>query len=811
MSSFLQDVRFAARMLRKNLGFALVAVLTLALGIGANSAIFSVVNAVLLRPLPYTEPGRLLFISSSDLKTKVNGINVSLTKLSLLREQHQVIESIAAYYGTSLSLVTDREPEAINGARATYDLFSVLGVLPNRGRTFLPEDDVQGAPDVAVISDGFWHSHFAADENILGRSIRLDSRSVSIVGVLPASFRFPLQFPEPDVWLPRVSEPAYLTQAQVHTGASYLSVIARLRRGETLARAQAELDTLNARYQSQFSGFVDSSKYGTSAVSLQDTLVGTLRSGLAVLLCAVGFVLLIACANVANLLLARATGREREMALRKALGASSPRLVRQLLIESLLLALLGGFVGVSLASIAVPAVRAFSPGSVPRLADARLDASVLLYSLLLCFITGVLFGFVPALQAAGRELQGALKEGSRGSSAGGPRGKLRALLVVSEMALALILMTGAGLLIESFARLMRVNPGFSSANLTIFPMNLPPGAYAEPARQVLFYRQLLERARSVPGVDAAGITTYLPLAGPVRFVYFCPEGLACQGIGKDPTTALRQVSSGYFDTVRTPVLKGRVFTERDNASSQPVVVVNQTIADRYWPGQNPIGRHLANSRDMIQREVIGVVADVKFSALNAANVEEMYQPLEQAPFLSSTLIVRSRGDLQPMITAMRAKFAEVDPNLPVAGIESMDSVVSASVAQPRLIMQFVGLFAGFALLLAAIGIYGVMAYSVSARRQELGIRMSLGAAPVDILKLVVGQGMRLALVGVLVGLAASLVLTRLIATLLFAVQARDPLAFAVAVGALLLTAFLACYLPARRATRVDPIMVLRSE
>ena len=811
MPSFWQDVRFAARMLRNNPGFAAVAVLTLALGIGANSAIFSVVNAVLLQPLPYAEPGQLLFISSSDLRSKANGINVSLTKLSLIREQHQVIESIAAYYGTSLSLVTDREPEAINGARTTYDLFSVLGISPARGRAFLPEEEAQGGPDVAIISDGFWHSHFAGDESILGRTLRLDGRPATIVGVLPASFRFPLQFPEPDVWLPRVSEPSYLNQAQVRSGASYLSVIARMRRGETLTRAQAELDTLNARYQSQFPGFVDSSKYGTSAVPLQDTLVGTLRPGLAVLLGAVGFVLLIACANVANLLLARATAREREIALRKALGASSPRLVRQLLIESLLLSFLGGIVGVSLASIAVPAVRAFSPGSVPRLADARLDGSVLLYSLLLCVVTGVLFGLIPALQAAGRELQGALKEGSRGSSQGGHRGRLRGLLVVSEMALALILMTGAGLLIESFSRLMQVNPGFSSASLTIFPMNLPPGAYAEPTKQILFYRQLLERAKSVPGVEAAGVTSYLPLAGPVRFVYFCPEGLACQGVGKDPTTALRQVSPGYFDTVRTPLLKGRVFTERDNAGSQPVVVVNQTIADRYWPGQDPVGKHLANSRDMIPREVVGVVADVKFSALNVANVEEVYQPLEQVPFLATTLIVRSTGDTQPMITAIRAKFAEVDPNLPLTGIASMDSVVAASVAQPRLIMQFVGLFAGFALLLAAIGIYGVMAYSVSARRQEMGIRMSLGAGSADILKLVVGQGMRLALVGVAIGVAASLALTRLIATLLFGVQARDPAAFTIAAVALLTTAFLACYLPARRATRVDPIIVLRYE
>src|ERR1700676_2055010 len=811
MQALLQDLKFAARMLRKNLGFTAVAVLTLALGIGANSAIFSVVNAVLLQPLPYRDPGRLLFLSAPLLQTKATGVNISSTRFTQITKQPSALESSAAYYGTTLSLVTEREPEAINGARATRNLFSVLGTSPVRGRGFLPEEEAPGAADVAIITDGFWHSHFAADEHVLGRSITLDGRPATIVGVLPATFRFPQQFPEPDVWLPRVSEPAFLTPAQVQTGASYLNVIARLRLGFTLAGAQAELDTIDARYRTHFPGFVDSSKFATTAVSLQDSLVGTLRPGLAVLLAAVGFVLLIACANVANLLLARATAREREIALRKALGASSPRLVRQLLIESLLLALLGGVVGVSLASVVVPAVRAFSPGSVPRLADARLDASVLLYSLLLCLITGVLFGLVPALQAAGKELHGSLKEGSRGSSGGDSRGRLRSLLVVSEMAVALVLMTGAGLLIESFSRLMHINPGFSSADLMTFPMNLPPNHYATPENQTLFYRQILEHVKSVPGVQAAGLTSYLPLSGGARFVYFCPEGTVCQGVGKDPTTALRQVSADYFDTVRTPLLKGRVFFERDTASSPMVVVVNQTIAGRYWPGQNPIGKHLANSRDRIPREVVGVVSDVKFTALTAANVEEMYLPLEQNPWAATTLIVRSPGNPQSLVSAVRAKIAEIDPNLPIAGIATMDTVVGSSVAQPRLIMQFVGVFAGFALILAAIGIYGVMAYSVSARQQEMGIRMSLAAEPADILKMVVGQGMRLALLGVAIGVAASLALTRLISTLLFGIHPTDPFAFSASALALLATALLASYLPARRATRVDPITILRRE
>ncbi|MGB9467079.1 MAG: ABC transporter permease [Candidatus Acidiferrum sp.] len=811
MQTLWQDLKFALRMLRKQPGFTAVAMLTLALGIGANTAIFSVVNTVLLQPLPYKDPGRIINLSQIDLKTQVSGIFVSHTKYTQILEQNKTLESIAAFYPLTLSLVTDREPEAINGARASIDFFRVLGISPTQGRTFLPEEEQDGGPDVAVISDGFWRSHFAADPVALGKPLVLDGKSVTIVGILPASFRFPLQFPEPDVWLPRPSETSLLTPIQVQSGAGYLNIIARLRPNESLARAKAEFDTINASYKQQFGSNADATKFGIFAQYLGDSLVGGLRPSLLVLLAAVGLVLLIACANVANLLLARATAREREVAVRKALGASGGRLVRQLLSESILLSLCGGALGICLAAALMPALRTLSPGTVPRLAEAKIDGVVLIFSLFLCVITGTVFGLIPALQTSKKDLHETLKEGSRGSSEGGSRGRFRVALVVAEIGIALVLMTGAGLLMQSFSRLMQVNPGFSPKNLMAFPLTLPPSRYSQPELQSQFYRQLLERVKSMPEVQSAGITSYLPLSGAIRFVFVCPEGRVCEGIGKDPTSAVRQVSAGYFETVGTPLLSGRAIEEKDIAGGSPVVVINETAAKHFFPGQNPIGKHLANSRDMLQREIVGVVADVKFNALNAANTEEMYLPMAQVPWPTTTLLVRSEVNSQSLVNAVRAKIAKVDPNLPVAGISSMEEVVGTSVAQPKLTMQFVGLFAGFALLLAAVGIYGVMAYTVTARKQEMGIRMALGARPADILRLVVGQGMRMTLIGVAIGVAVSLGLTRLLASLLFGVQATDPLVFSAAALVLVAAAFVACYIPARRATRVDPIIVLRYE
>jgi putative ABC transport system permease protein len=807
----MQDLKFALRMLRKNVAFTLVAVFTLALGIGANTTIFSVVRTVLLKPLPYPYSERLLSIFQADSRDKSKVLSLSFTKFSQVAEQSHTLKGVAAYYSTVVSLDTPREAEAINAARVSLDFFRVLGVSPSKGRAFAQEEEQPGGANVAIVSDAFWHSHFAGDENVLGKTLVLDGNATTIVGILPAGFRFPFEFPEPQIWLPRVFEHALLKAQQVHLGAGYLSGIARLRAGATLQQARAELETINDRYQRQFVGFADASNHALSADSLEESLVGGLRSSLLVLLAAVGFVLLIACANVANLLVARATAREKEVALRKALGASRGRLIRQLLSESALLSLLGGILGLLLALALMPALRSIHPGTMPRLAEVRIDTSVLLFSLVLCVLTAVFFGLAPAMQAAKRDLHDSLKEGIRGSSAGGSRGKFRGALVIAEMAVALILMAGAGLLVESFARLMHVNLGFSPHGVMTFPLTLPATRYSQAEQQIQFYRQVLDRVRAAPGVQSAGLVSFLPLSGGYRLSYFCAEGQVCQGLGKDPLIAFWQVSAGYLDTMRTPLISGRFFNEHDIARAAPVLIVNESAANHFWPNQNPLGKHIAGSRDLIPREVVGVVGNAKISALNAADADQLYVPLEQFPYSTMTLVVRSAGASEPLVAAVRAKVAEVDATLPVSGILSMEEVIAGSVAQPRIITQCVSVFAGFALLLAAIGMYGVMAYSVTQRKQEMGIRMSLGAGQREILGLVVRQGMTLAIAGVGIGVVASLALTRVLTGLLFGVRATEPSIFAGAAAVLGFAAFLACYFPARRATRVDPIIVLRSE
>jgi len=808
VGTFLQDIRYGLRRIVQNPGFSAIAVLTLALGIGATSTIFSVVNAVLLRPLPFHDPQHLVAVSQVTTDTQAGAVPMSFTKYEAIRDQSQSLARIAVYYPISPSLGGESEPEQIAAARVSGDLFGLLGVAPQLGRGFDAAEMTPGGADAAVITDGLWHRRFGGEPTVLGRTLRLDGKDVTVVGVLPAAFRFPLQLPEPQVWMPRVSEPDALTPAQVHSGASYLSFVARLQPGRTIAQAQAELDTINARYREQYGSYVDATRFRLQAQSLAESLVGTSRPPLALLLAAVAFVLLIVCTNVASLQLARGSARVREMAVRKALGASRVRLVRQLLVESLALSLVGGALGLLLALAAVPLAQQITAGTLPRLEETRVDGTVLLFSLALCGLTAVAFGVVPALHASRGDLQTGLRQGGRGSSDGAARSRLR-VLFVGEVAVALVLLTGAGLLVRSLAGLVSVDPGFKPQGVTAIPITLPVARYSQPARQADLFRQLLERAAALPGVKAAAATSYVPLSGAFRFVFFCPEGRVCEGIGKDPVIAQRQITPDYFEATRTPLRRGRAFTAADTAQSLPVVIVNETTARRYWPGADPIGKHLANSRDKVQREVVGVAADVKFRSLDAPNIEEMYLPLAQSPWPSMTVLVRSDADPRPLVAAVRQELARLDPDIAVSGVQSLDEIVSGSVAQPQLVERVVAVFAALALVLASIGIYGVMSYSVAERTRELAVRMALGAGPREILRLVLGEGLGLTAAGLVLGLAVSLAATRLMSSLLFGVSATDPVTFGGAVAVLAATALLASFLPARRGMRLSPVRALR--
>jgi putative ABC transport system permease protein len=808
---FFADLKFGWRMLRKNSGFASIAILTLALGIGANTVFFSVLDAVLLRPLPYKDSSWLVFVSGTDPDSSASGPNLSFPKFEKIESGSTTLAGVSAFYSTSMNLITQREPEPVAGAHASLNFFAVLGISPVDGRTFLPEEEKPGGADVAIVSDRFWRSHFAAGEDAIGKTLDLDGTPTTIVGVLPPSFKFPFEFPEPDLWLARVFEHPLLKPSQIQIGAGYLSVIARLRDDQTLGKAQAELNSLNSQYDSEFAGRADTGKFGLSANSLQDHLIGNFRLSLVILLIAVSLVLLIACANVANLLLARSTTREQEIALRKTLGATRGRLILQLLTESLLLSLIGGALGIALASLVMPLLRSFSPGSLPRLAQAGLDMRALVFSFTISVLTGLLFGLAPAIRISAQNLRESINAGTHGSASGLGTGGAQAALIIGEVGLALMLMTTAGLLLESFARLIRVDPGFSAQNLMTFSINLPAVRYPQRDQQAQFYRQLVEQVQNFPGIEKVGLVSYLPLSGAVRMSYFCAEGQICLGLGKDPLIAFRQVDNGYFDSMGTRLLRGRTFNSGDSPAGLPVIVVNETTAKNYWPAENPIGKHMAGSRDLVKREVVGVVADVKYNNLNSPNLEELYIPFEQMPWPAMTLLVRSADNQQTLATAVRAKVADLDSSVPITRVSSMEEIVGTSLAEPRLILEFVSAFAGFALLLASLGLYGVMSYSVAARKREIGIRVSVGASPKDIFRLILSEGLRVTAIGIAIGLGASFALTRIISSLLFEVHATDPLAFFLAVFALVFAALLACYVPARRAIAVDPVSAIRAD
>jgi putative ABC transport system permease protein len=811
MQSLWQDVHYGLRVLRRNFALSIVAVIALALGIGANTAIFSVVNAVLLRPLPYRNAERIVAIQ----EISKDGRRIQVTPANFLdwRAQNTVFEHLSAILTRTSNLAGANEAERINLAVTSADLFDVFGVQPQQGRLFVPEDEQAGHAAVAVISHGLWQRRFGGDDEQVGKSITLDGKSYTVVGIAPAGFQYP---DKTDVWIPPLRlAPEVNAQMDVTRvrGFGYMSAVGLLKPGVPLSQAESEMEAITARLREQYPE-TNNNRFNR-VVSLHTHLVGDTSTMLWLLLGAVCFVLLIACANVANLLLARATARQKEMAIRAALGASRLRVIRQLLTESSMLALAGGAFGLLLALWGIDLMTKLLPKDFPRLQDINLDYAVLGFTLLVSLLTGIVFGLAPALQVSRTDIYESLKESSRGTAGGARRNRLRNLLVVSEVALCLVLLIGAGLLFRSFLRLQSINKGFTSQQVLTMRLTPSGARFKEDAQYVSFYSQVLERIRAVAGVDTVGVINTLPLVkGPTTA--FRIEGRPLLPADQWPGVNYRSVSPDYFHALDIPVTQGRGFSERDNASAPLAVLVNQAVAERDFAGENPIGKRinlggLGSNGQPIWFEIVGVVTNVRNIELNTEPMPEIYTSYMQDPFAGMSFVIRTTIEPTSVAASVRESVQEVDKEQPVAEIRTMESIVTDAVTQPRFNLVLLGIFGGIALILSAAGIYGVMSYSVTQRTPEIGIRMALGAQTSDVLKMVVGQGMALAVIGIVIGLIASFALTHLMASLLYGVSATDPLTFALIALILLGVALGACFVPARRATKVDPMVALRYE
>ena len=801
--NWLQDLRHGARLLLRAPGFSLIAVVALAIGIGANTAIFSVVNTLLLRKLPYADAERLAVIWEHNLPRDRKSNVVSPGNFIHWREMNQVFEDIAAVGLTfNVTLTGAGDPEELPMQLVSSQFFPILGVRPAMGRPFAAEED---RPDgrVVVISDRLWRRRFSADPGILQRSITLQGNPYSVVGVMPPGFSFLDKTVE--LWLPV----GFRAEARTPRG-RWLQVVGRLKTGETFERAQEDMQRVAAEMTRLFPDF--NTGWTARVVPLREELTGNVRPALFVMLGAVAFVLLIACANVANLLLARATARQRELAVRAALGAGRARLVRQLLGESLVLATAGGMAGLLLGWWALHFLRAVAAERLPiqRLEMVGIDVPVLLFTLAVSILSGVVFGIVPALTASGTGLNDALKEGGRtGTSARSNRA--RSAFVVVEVALALVLLVGAGLLVRSFVQLLSVDPGFDASRTVTMRVSLP-GARYDPSRRGQFLDLLFDRIQQLPGTQAAGAISFLPLTGLAAATSMEIVGQPKPDRGQEPVTEVRVIARDYLKAMGVPLVKGRVFNERDPADAKGRVIVNETLARRYFPREDPIGRRIIVSwNENEEDEIIGVVGDVRHNTLEAESRPMIYWPYPRNPYVSMTLAIRTSGDPTAIVSGVVGAVRQQDPELAVARIRTMEEVVSDSVAERRLTMLLLTIFAGAALLLAAVGIYGVIAYSVTQRTQEIGIRMALGARPADVLRMVVGQAALLALAGIGLGGAGALLLTRLMEGLLFDVKPADPITFGSVAVVLASVAILASYVPGRRATRVDPVIALRAE
>jgi putative ABC transport system permease protein len=815
MESLLNDIRYGVRSLLKHPGFTAIAVLTLALGIGANTAIFSVVNATLLRPLPFKDPERVVMVWGylEKMAQTIDRLPSSSGNFVSLHDQNHSLEKLAAFRSWGWQLTGGGEPELLRGARVSSDFFPAVGASPILGRSFLPEEDLPNRAPVAIISHSLWQRRFAADPNVIGKTMTLTGQNVMVVGVMPQGFQFPgganmipgLQFAlDNDVWMPL----ALTDEDKQIQGTMNLAVIGRLKPGVSSSQAETELRTLQQNLPLGTIG------YTLNVVPLHQQMVGKIRKLLLVLLATVAFVLLIACANIANLLLVRATSRQKETAIRAALGAGRLRLIRQLLTESLLLSLTGGALGLLLAVWGNSLLISLIPADVPRIHEINVDGRILAFTLFVSCLTGLVFGLAPALQSSKLDLNESLKEGLRGTTAGLRQNRLRSLLVVSEVAMALVVLISAALLIKSFVRLLEVKPGFNPANVLTMDIqlpNLPPSRYAGDDEQTAFFQQLMDRLKTLPGVESAGAVVSLPLSGAFEGTDVILAGQESLPDAERPNADYTTVTPDYFRALQIPLVKGRQFTVRDNKSAPGVIIINEVMAQRLWPNEDPLGKHFTVGFEKDPREIVGVVGNIRQTTLDAELRPAMYLPHLQSPNAGLTVLVRTSGEPLAIAAAVREQVRALDKDVPVTHIQTMDQVFGASVAQQRFSMLVVGLFAGLALVLASVGIYGVMAYSVAQRAHEIGVRMALGARTAQVLKLILKDGMTLALLGVGVGLAGAFALTRLIATLLFGVTPTDATTLIVVSLALLGVALVACYIPARRATKVDPLVALRYE
>ncbi len=810
----LNELRFAFRILVKNPAFALIAIVTLALGIGATTAVFTLVNALLIRPLPYQKPQQLVLLFQHFKDQHLDNIPVSPPEFVDYQQQLRSFDKLAAFNNTTYNLAEGRAPERVAGAVVSADLFPLLGVNPIRGRTFGAEECKAGHNDVLVISERLWQRKFNRDASILGRKILADGKPFTIVGVMPASFEFPLplfnlnggQFGErADVW-----QPLAFTDAEMKArySRSY-GVIGRLTSGIAPKHAQAEIETVVAGMRKKYPDrYPQTDSFGATIYPLKEQVVGSMKPLLLILLGAVALVLLIACANLTTMLLARASAREREMAIRVAVGANRFRLLRQGLVESLLLAICGAIAGVLLAVWGIGFVKSIGAQTIPRLSEVSIDFVVLAVTLAVAVGTGLIFGIVPALTSGKPDLTESLKEGGRSSTTGRHRNRLRNSLVVAEVALALVLLTGAGLLIKSFVRLQNVNPGFNPKNVLTMEISLPVLKYPTKKSLVGFFDEVERRISNLPGVTHAGFTVILPMSGVNSDSSFDIEGRLEDDAHPGPDEEIRIISPDYFRALETPLIKGRFFTPADKADAPPVVIINQALAKRYWPNEEALGKRIKPGGAKDWGTIVGIVADIRHRGLDTAALPEYYVPLAQAPYGTMILAVRSAQDPRSLTNAIRREVQAIDAAQPIAHVRTLEQVIAESIAPRHLSVLLLGIFAAVALVLASVGIYGVMSFLVVQRTHEIGVRMALGAQRRDVLRLVILHALKLVCAGTIIGLVVALLSTSTLRSALYQVSALDLPTFAFVTLALAAVAFLASYVPARRATRADPMIAL---